>query len=192
MGIILTASIIFSGFYSSQYPSVLPFIFTFIAGMGLHSFLDLFYLDGVALLWPLTSMTERTPPLLGFTFEELNPIYNDLIAKVIATLDGGFESIYFLSMVFFANKFGTDTVLSYQIGSRRLQISAWPKKLQKIAIGLICVTVFFLILALLSIGWPAFDRDTFIVFLYIPLSFVYLLTGLLPFLMRETVKELNF
>ena len=169
----------------------MPFLLGLTAGMLLHVFLDFFYLGGVALFWPLQPINERIM-LFANSFEDLSPAYNGLFTKVIATLDGGFESIYFLVFVYLARKFNTDDQLDLTIRSNTITIRNWHKKLSWFAYSLIGITVIFLGLAFLSISWPFMDSDTFVVILYIPLSVVYMLTGFLPLLMRKTVEKISF
>jgi len=194
--LVIMLLILFCGYFISliwkqNFPNLLPFIFGLTTGMLLHAILDLFYLGGVSLLWPLLPMDERII-LFDFTFEDLSPALNDLLSKVIATLDGGFEVIYFLVFVHLARKFNTDSELVLKFRSKIFTVTDWPKKLSWFAYSLIGVTIIFLVIAFLSISWPFMDLDTFVIILYIPLSVVYLLTGFLPLLMRNTVEKLSF
>ena len=159
--------------------------------MLLHSLLDFFYLGGVALFWPLQPMNERII-LIPYTFEDLSPAFNDLLAKIIATLDVGFEAIYFLVFVYLARKLNTDNELVLTIRSNRVTVNNWHKKLTWFAYSLIGLTVVFLAIAFLSISWPFMGLDAFVIILYIPLSVVYMVTGFLPLLMRNTVENLSF
>ena len=194
--LIVMLLILFCGYcisftWKQKFPNLFPFIIGLTTGMLLHSLLDFFYLGGVAIFWPLQPMNERII-LIDFTFEDLSPALNDLLSKIIATLDGGFEAIYFLVFVHLARKFNTDSELMLRISSKTITVSDWPKKLSWFAYSLIGLTIIFLVIAFLSISWPFMDLDTFVILLYIPLSVVYLLTGFLPLLMRNTVEKLSF
>ncbi|MHA1443754.1 MAG: metal-dependent hydrolase [Candidatus Hodarchaeales archaeon] len=194
--LVIMALILFCGYFISliwkqNFPNLLPFIIGLTAGMLLHSILDLFYLGGVALFWPLQPMSDRII-ISDFTFEDLSPVLNDLLSKVIATLDGGFEAIYYLVLVHLAQKFNTDDELVLRFRSKIVTVTDWHKKLRLFAYSLIGITIIFLVIAFLSIYWPFMNLDTFVIILYIPLSVVYLLTGFLPLLMRNTVKKLSF
>jgi membrane-bound metal-dependent hydrolase YbcI (DUF457 family) len=76
--------------------------------------------------------------------------------------------------------------------SKNFEITNWTTKLKQFAFGLIGITIIFLAIAIISIDIPALDRDMFIVLLYIPLAPVYLLTGLLPLIMHNTVEEFSY
>ena len=191
MALILFCGYLISLIWKQKFPNLFPFIIGLTAGMLLHSILDLFYLGGVSLLWPLLPMDERIV-IVDFTFEDLSPAFNDLLSKIIATLDGGFEVIYYLVFVHLAGKFNTDEELVVRFRAKTVTITDWHKKLTLFAYSLIGVTLTFLVIAFLSISWPFLDLDTFVIILYIPLSFVYLLTGFLPVLMRNTVEEISF
>ncbi len=191
MGAILIVVFLTSGYFSTRYPDIIPFILGFVTGMLIHAVLDLFYLDGVAILWPLQAMNDRLV-LLDYTFAELNPAFNNLLAKVISTLDGGFEVIYYFVLVFLAKRFNTDQNIAFSFRNQRFHVDNWLSKLKTISFLLIGVTVFFLSLAFLSISVFLIDLEMFIVLLYIPLAPVYLLTGTLPLIMRETVENVDF
>ncbi|MFX1284108.1 MAG: metal-dependent hydrolase [Promethearchaeota archaeon] len=176
--------------FESAHTTYFSFIIGLIAGMVIHISLDMFYFDGVTLFWPFQPIGERTK-LIPFTYEDLSPAYNSLEAKIIGTLDGHFELIYYLAFVYLANKYQTNQELNIGYSSRNMIIHDWPKKLKVISFFLMIETVFFLGLAFISIFWPFLDRDNFIILLYVPLTPVYLLSGLLPFLMRETIAHLG-
>ncbi|MFX0207450.1 MAG: metal-dependent hydrolase [Candidatus Hodarchaeota archaeon] len=167
-----------------------PFIIGLILGMVIHITLDMFYFDGVTLFWPFQSIGRRTK-IVPFTYEDLSPAYNSLEAKIIGTLDGHFELIYYLVFAYLANKYQTNQELKIGYDSKKMIIRKWPQKLKLVSFFLIIEMVFFLSLAFISISWPLLDRDNFIMLLYIPLTLVYLLSGLLPFLMRETIAHLG-
>lgn len=194
--VVIMILILFGGYcvsflWKQRYPNLIPFLIGLTAGMLLHSLLDFLYLGGVALFWPLQPMNERII-LLPYTFEDLSPAFNDLLAKVISTLDGGFEAIYFLVLVYLARKLNTDNELVFTIRSNNFKVLNWHKKLTWFAYSLIGITVAFLVIAFLSISWSFMGLDTFVIILYIPLSVVYMLTGFLPLLMRNTVEKLSF
>jgi membrane-bound metal-dependent hydrolase YbcI (DUF457 family) len=191
MFFILISGLLISGYRSEKFPDMVPFILGFVSGMAIHAIMDLFYLDGVAILWPLQAMNERLV-ILDYTFAELTPVYNNLLAKVISTLDGGFEAIYYFVFIFLAKKFTTDQEISIQGFSRNMKVENWIPKLRSISFLVIGVTVIFLSLAFLSISILPIDLDIFIMLLYIPLAPVYLLTGTLPLIMRKTVEKVNF
>ena len=173
------------------YLDLMPFLLGLTTGMLLHVFLDFFYLGGVALLWPLQPMNERFI-LLDYTYEDLTPVYNNLLPKIVATLDGGFEAIYYLVFVHLGRKLNTDEDVNLGIGSFSLTVNNWYKKLTIFAYSLIVISVIFITMAFLSINWAWMGLEEFIVILYIPLSVVYLLTGFLPLIMRDTVEKINF
>ena len=194
--LVIMLLIVFCGYFISliwkkNFPNLFPFIIGVTLGMCLHAILDLFYLDGVSLLWPLLPMDERII-ILDVTFENLSHALNDLLSKVIMTLDGGFEAIYYLVFIHLARKFNTDDELVLRFRSKIVIVTDWHKKLRLFAYSLIGVTITFLVIAFLSISWPFMDLDTFVIILYIPLSIVYLLTSFLPLLMRNTVEKISF
>ena len=191
MGLILAIGFILPRLTTKNYPNLLPFIIGLVTGMFLHAILDLFYLGGVALFWPLQPLEERVT-LFEYTYNDLSPAYNDFLAKIIATLDGGFESIYYLIFVFLATRYHTDNEFYFSFKGKSFHMNNWLSKLRLFAFGLIGVTIFFLILAFISISWPFIDRSMFIILLYIPLIPVYLLTGFLPLIMRKTVEEISY
>lgn len=168
------------------------FLLGLISGMAIHSVLDLFYLDGVSLLWPLQPFGERIT-ILPFTYEDFSPILNSLMTKVILTLDGHFELIFYLVFAYFANKYNTDQSFSFSWRSKKIVVKNWPDKLKFISILLIISLILFLSLAFLSISWPFpfLGRDAFVFLLYIPLTPVYLLSGILPLLMKDTIVHLK-
>ncbi len=167
-----------------------PFIIGLTVGMGLHVALDMFYFDGVTLFWPFQAFGDRTR-INPFTFEDLSPAYNSLAAKIIGTLDGHFELIYYLLFVYLANKYHTNQKMKIGTERRNIIINNWTRKLELFSYFLIFSMVFFLCFAFLSIAWPIIDRNTFIILLYIPLTPVYLLSGILPLVMRETIVSLG-
>ncbi|MHA2112522.1 MAG: metal-dependent hydrolase [Candidatus Hodarchaeales archaeon] len=191
MLLILSCGYSISFIWKQRFPNLIPFIVGLTTGMLLHVVLDFFYLGGVAIFWPLQPMNERII-LIPYTFEDLSPASNDLLAKVIATLDGGFEAIYFLVFVYLARKFNTDSELVLTVRSNSFIVKDWYKKLTWFAYSLIGITFAFLVLSFLSISWTFMSLDTFVILLYIPLSVVYLLSGFLPLLMRNTVEKFTF
>jgi membrane-bound metal-dependent hydrolase YbcI (DUF457 family) len=191
MALILIIGILISVVRPDSSFGVKEFTLALVAGMAIHATLDLFYLDGVALLWPLQSMEDRFI-LLDYTFDELSPLYNDLLAKVISVLDGGFEAIYYFTFIYLASKLNTDKNIEFSFGAVNYNITNWTKKLRNFALGLIGVTIVFLAIALISINIPSLDRDAFIMLLYIPLAPVYFLTGLLPLIMHKTVEVFSY
>lgn len=189
--LVIIAIILITGYLTNFYfksASIIyyPFIVGLTAGMFIHVALDMVYFDGVTLLWPFQPLGERTI-ILSFTYEDLSPIYNSLLAKIIGTLDGHFELVYFLVFAHFASKHKVDQTIELKLGSKNFIIYSWPQKLKQISYFLIVEMIFFISLALLTINIPSIDRDSFIILLYIPLTPVYLLSGLLPLLMRETI-----
>ncbi len=191
MFFILISGLLISGYRSGEKSDTIPFILGLVAGMAIHALMDLFYLDGVAILWPLQAMNDRLV-ILDYTFAELTPVYNNLLAKVISTLDGGFETFYYLTFIFLANRFNTDQEIRFEMFSKKYEIKNWIGKLQSFSILLVGIIVIFLSLAFLSISVFPIDLEIFIMLLYIPLAPVYLLTGLLPLIMRKTVQEVTF
>jgi membrane-bound metal-dependent hydrolase YbcI (DUF457 family) len=191
MSLILIGGILIATLRTTNSFRVRSFTFGLVLGMVIHATLDLFYLDGVALFWPFQAMEDRVI-LLNYTFDELSPLYNDLLAKVISTLDGGFEAIYYFIFIYLASKSNTDKNLNFSVKSKNFEITNWTTKLKQFAFGLIGITIIFLAIAIISIDIPALDRDMFIVLLYIPLAPVYLLTGLLPLIMHNTVEEFSY
>ncbi|MFX0149672.1 MAG: metal-dependent hydrolase, partial [Candidatus Hodarchaeota archaeon] len=87
-----------------------PLIIGIISGMILHISLDMFYWDGVSLLWPLQLFGERIT-IIPFTYRDLSPLYNSLSSKLIAVVDGHFELLFFLFLSYLANKYNTDQQL---------------------------------------------------------------------------------
>jgi membrane-bound metal-dependent hydrolase YbcI (DUF457 family) len=166
------------------------FLLGLISGMAIHSVLDLFYLDGVSLLWPLQSFGERIK-ILPFTYEDFSPALNSLLSKVILTLDGHFELVFYLVFIHFANKYNTDQELSFNLATKKIKISNWPDKLRLISVLLVVNLILFLSLAFLSISWSFLGRDAFVILLYIPLTPIYLLSGVLPLLMKNTIAHLK-
>lgn len=167
-----------------------PFVIGLIGGMLFHVTLDMFYLGGVTLFWPLQPLGERVT-IVPFTYEELSPSHNSLMAKIIATLDGSFEIIFYWVFAILASKYNTSHEFSLGWKAKKISILNWPHKLRRISIFFAIIMVFFLLLAFLSIPWSVLDRDNFIILLYVPLTPMYLLSGLLPLLMRETIVHLG-
>ncbi len=165
-------------------------ILGFVTGMFLHTILDLFYLDGVTLLWPLQPIGDRVR-IIPFTFEDLSPAYNNLLVKIIAALDGGFDSLYYFAFAYLASEYKTNKSLKINFSGKTIEIREWRSKLKKIAWFLILVCIVFIFLAFLSIPWPGLDRDNFIILLYIPLLPIYVFSGILPLIMKETVLKME-
>lgn len=165
-----------------------PFTKGLAIGMVLHVILDLFYFDGVTLFWPFQPLGERIV-VLPFTYEDLSPAFNSLTSKIIGTLDGHFELVFYLMLAHLANKYQTNQEL--ELGWGKIKVQNWPNKLKWFSYFLIIEMIFFLLFAFLSISWPLIDRNTFFIILYIPLTPIYLLSGLLPFLMRETIVHIE-
>lgn len=157
-------------------------------GIFLHTLLDFFYFDGVSLLWPFQDFGERLY-IFNFTYENFPTSYNSLIAKLIGTFDGGFESIYFFLMANIAIKLQTDKEKIISLFSWSFKMNNWPKVLKQISYLTAIITLIFIILAFLSINWTFLDRDSFIILLYIPFTPIYLLSGLLPLLLTETISK---
>ncbi|MFX0151974.1 MAG: hypothetical protein ACFFAJ_14385, partial [Candidatus Hodarchaeota archaeon] len=105
--------------------------------------------------------------------------------------DGHFELLFFLFLSYLANKYNTDQQLLIRWRSKQFILNDWPKKLRLFSFYLVFQMIFFLLLAFLSISWPFLDRDTFIIILYIPLLPVFLLSGFIPIIMKETVVHIN-
>ena len=193
--LVVIATILFISYFAKfRYRSVqtiyFPFILGLVGGMFLHVALDLFYFDGVTLFWPLQPLNDRII-ILPFTYNDLPTTHNSLLAKVIGTLDGHAELVLYIVFAYLANKYQTNQELNLDWGFKRLKITNWPAKLTWVAYFLIIEMFFFLSLALLSISWPTLDRDLFIILLYIPLTPVYLLSGILPLIMRDTIVHLG-
>ncbi len=190
MGFILFVGLPLSRLKSNEFQDGNLFILGFVFGMAVHAVMDLFYLDGVAILWPLQAMNDRFV-ILDYTFAELTPVYNNLLAKVISTLDGGFEAVYYFVFIFLANRFNTDQEVSIKVFSLQYEIKNWISKLRTISFLVLGVTIVFLTIAMISISIVPISLETFIVLLYIPLAPIYLLTGTLPLIMRKTVQEVS-
>ena len=126
-----------------------------------------------------------------FTYDDLSPAFNSLTAKIIGTLDGYFELVFYLVFVFLANRYQTDQELNFHWKSKDIKITKWPKKLQYFSYFLVLQLIFFIILAFISIPWTFLDRNTFIIFLYIFLAPLYIITGFLPLFMRQTIYSLR-
>jgi membrane-bound metal-dependent hydrolase YbcI (DUF457 family) len=167
-----------------------PLVLGIISGMILHISLDMFYWDGVSILWPLQPFGERIT-IITFTYKDLSPLYNSLSSKLIAIVDGHFELLFFLFLSYLANKYNTNQQLFIRWRSKQFTLNDWPKKLRLISFYLVLQMIFFLLLAFLSISWLFLDRDTFIIILYIPLLPVFLLSGLIPIIMQETIAHIN-
>jgi len=188
--VVLTIGYLVNLWFERAQTIYFPFIIGLIVGMVIHITLDMFYFDGGTLFWPFQPIGERTKIIL-FTYENLSPAFNSLEAKIIGTLDGHFELIYYFVFAYLADKYQKDQEMKIGFGSKKRIIHNWPKKLRMVSFFLIIEAVFFLSLAFVSISWPILDRDNFIILLYVPLTPVYLLSGLLPFLMRETIVHLG-
>jgi hypothetical protein len=161
-----------------------------VGGMFLHVALDMFYFDGITLFWPFQPLDDRII-ILPFTYNDLPPDYNSLLAKIIGTLDGYAEFVLYIVFAHLANSYQTNQELNFDWGFKRLKITNWPTKLSWFSYFLIIEMLFFLSLALFSISWPTLDRDLFFILLYIPLTPVYLLSGILPLIMRDTIVHLG-
>jgi len=193
--LVVILSILFISFlanlrYESARKIYFPFILGIVGGMLIHITLDLFYFDGVTLFWPLQPLDDRII-ILSFTYNDLSPDYNSLLAKILGTLDGHAELILYIVFAQLANRYQTDQEINFGWASRRFKITNWPKKLTWFSYFLIIEMIFFLGLAIFSISWPNLNRNVFFIFLYIPLTPVYLLTGILPLIMRETIVHLG-
>ncbi|MHA2304843.1 MAG: hypothetical protein ACXACU_05565, partial [Candidatus Hodarchaeales archaeon] len=129
--------------------------------------------------------------IIPFTYDDLSPVFNSLAAKILAILDGYFEIIFYLVFIYLAKKSHSDSTLVFSWRDRRVVITDWLKKFNYFTYFLIVQFIFFLILAIVSIQLIPLDRNTFIILLYIPLTPVYILSGILPLLMRNTVYSLN-
>ena len=176
--------------YESAHSIYFPFILGLVSGMLIHIALDMFYFDGVTLFWPLQPLDDRII-ILPFTYNDLSPGYNSLLAKILGTLDGHAELLFYIVFAQLANKYQTDQEINFELSSWRFTIPDWPKKLTWFSYFLLIETIFFLGLATLSIPWPTLDRNMFFILLYIPLTPVYLLSGLLPLIMRDTIVHLG-
>ena len=86
-------------------------------------------------------------------------------------------------------KLHTDTEKKISLFSKSLKIENWPKILKHISYITAFFTLVFVILAILSINWAFLDRDTFIILLYIPFTPIYLLSGILPLFLTETISK---
>ncbi|UCG02866.1 MAG: metal-dependent hydrolase [Candidatus Heimdallarchaeota archaeon] len=190
IGLILLIGFLGNLKYESVSSIYFPFILGFVVGVLLHITLDLIYFDGVTLFWPLQPLDDRIY-ILPFTYNDLSPNYNSLSAKIIGTIDGHAELLFYIVFAYLANRYHTNQEITLGWSSRRFKIYNWPKKLTWFSIFLIFEMLFFLGLAIFSITWPSLDRDAFFILLYIPLTPVYLLSGLLPLIMRETIFHLG-
>ncbi|UCE12312.1 MAG: metal-dependent hydrolase [Candidatus Heimdallarchaeota archaeon] len=188
ISLILVVAYFASLWFVSAKTIYFPLTIGLVIGMVLHVFLDLFYFDGVTLFWPFQHLDERII-VLPFTYEDLSPDFNFLTSKIIGTLDGHFELIFYLMFVRLANKYQTNQELELVGG--KIKVHNWPNKLKWFSYFLIVEMIFFLLFAFLSISWPSIDRNTFFIILYIPLTPIYLFSGLLPFLMRETIIQIE-
>lgn len=177
-------------FFSQTTRSLFPFIIGYVLGVFLHIILDLFYFDGVTLLWPLQPFGERTR-IIPFTYEDLSPAYNFLAAKIIGIFDGHFEFIFYLVFVHLSQKYHTNQELAVSWDTRKIILHNWPIKLKWFSFYIIGQMIFFIGLAFFSIPWAALDRDNFIILLHIPLIPIILLSGILPLLMRDTIISLG-
>ena len=187
---VLFISFLASLWYESARLIYFPFILGLVGGMLIHITLDLFYFDGVTLFWPLQPLDARII-ILPFTYNDLSPMYNSLLAKILGTLDGHAELVLYIVFAQLANRYQTDQEINFGWASRRFKITNWPKKLTWFSYFLIIEMIFFLGLAIFSISWPNLNRDVFFILLYIPLTPVYLFSGILPLLMRETIAHLG-
>ncbi|MFW9903959.1 MAG: metal-dependent hydrolase [Candidatus Thorarchaeota archaeon] len=192
--VIIGAILFFSYLAKLRFESVrltyFPLIIGLVGGMLLHITLDMFYFDGITLFWPLQPLGDRII-ILQFTYNDLPTNYNSLLVKIIGTLDGHAEFVFYLVFAYLANKYQTNQELNLGWGLKRLKITNWPKKLTWFSYFLIFEMFFFLGLAFFSISWSILDRDLFFILLYIPLTPVYFFSGLLPLLMRETIVHLG-
>ncbi|MHA1973989.1 MAG: metal-dependent hydrolase [Candidatus Hodarchaeales archaeon] len=166
------------------------FLFGLVTGMFLHSIADLFYLDGVSLFYPLQPFGERVY-LTNFTFEDLPIDFNFLAAKIIGTLDAGFEGIFFLVFAHYALKLQVDETKRFAILNKEFIVYEWPKKLKKIGYLTLAIALVFLIFAFISIPLDFIDRDAFIIILYLPFTPIYFLSGILPLVMKNTCYEIG-
>ncbi|MHA1330216.1 MAG: metal-dependent hydrolase [Candidatus Hodarchaeales archaeon] len=190
MSVIIIIVLILRLFRNQKYEVFSFFLFGLVVGMFLHSVADLFYLDGVSLFWPIQPFGDRLY-LFDFTFEDLPKAFNSLAAKVIGTIDAGFESVYFLVFAHYALRHHVDENKSFKIRNNELIIHEWPNKLKKIAYLTLTIALVFLIFAFLSVPLDLVDRDTFIILLYIPFTPVYFLSGILPLLMKNTCFKIG-
>ncbi|MFX0185360.1 MAG: hypothetical protein ACFE95_19940, partial [Candidatus Hodarchaeota archaeon] len=164
-----------------------PLILGTISGMIIHVTLDMFYLDGVTLFWPLGERITIIP----FTYNDLSPLYNSLLAKIIGTIDGHFELIFYYTLSHLANKYNTNKQLLVKWRSKQIILHDWPKRLRLFSLYLFMQMIFFLILAILSTSWPFLDRDAFIIILYIPLIPLFFLSSAIPLIMQETIAHIK-
>jgi len=190
ISVILLIAIVYQFFSENARIIYSPFLFGVVGGMLLHIGLDMFYFDGVTLLWPFQPMGERIT-IIPFTYEDLSPAFNSLTAKIIGTLDGYFELVFYLVFVLLANRYQTDQELNFHWKSKDIKITKWPMKLKYFSYFLVFQLLFFILLAFISIPWTFFDRNTFIIVLYIPLAPLYVITGFLPLFMRKTIYSLG-
>ncbi|MFW9853656.1 MAG: metal-dependent hydrolase [Candidatus Thorarchaeota archaeon] len=153
-------------------------------GMFLHVLLDFLYLEGISWFWPFQAWGDRTY-VVPFTYMDLDP----LLAKILLTLDGYFEFIFYLVMAGFAKRTNTCHELSIS-WPKELIIRDWPNKLQRLALGLFFLMIIFLGFAVYSHTWPDMTVETYTIVLYFPLLPVYFISGLLPYLMRETIQNI--
>jgi membrane-bound metal-dependent hydrolase YbcI (DUF457 family) len=152
-------------------------------GMILHVLFDFLYLEGITWFWPFQPWGNRTY-VIPITYMDLDPF----LAKILLTLDGYVEFIFYFVMVALARRTNTSQslVLSWP---REIIIGSWPDKLQKIALSLIALMIIFLGFAVISSPWPEITLESYIILIYLPLLPVYCISGFLPYAMRETLQH---
>ena len=190
ISVILLIAIVYQFFSENARIIYSPFLFGVVVGMLLHIGLDLFYFDGVTLLWPFQPIGERIT-IIPFSYNDLSPAFNSLASKILATLDGYFELVFYLVFVLLANRYQTDQELNFHWKSKDIKITKWPMKLKYFSYFLVFQLIFFILLAFISIPWTFLDRNTFIIFLYILLAPLYVISGFLPLFMRQTIYSLR-
>lgn len=151
-----------------------------IIGLVLHITLDFFYLDGVSIFWPF--IQERIK-ILPITINDFPESLNFLTAKIIATIDGEIDFLFYLAMVKYAKN--SDNSLNFDFHLFNLRIDRWKEKLTWYSYLLIVEMIFFIILAFLSIPIVFMDLEVFIILLYAPMIPTILLSCLLPLILKS-------
>ena len=150
-------------------------LFGIVFGGTTHSILDLFYVDGVAIFWPL--VLQKISPF-GLSYTNLSP----MIQKLYGVADLAFESLWWAFLAILVNWKGVDRTL--QIGFLKVQHSPLILFIAACIEGSLMVIFFFLAFFI-----P--DRDLFFVLLYIPGFVILFISMVLPFLLRRTYYSLS-
>lgn len=148
-------------------------------GIGIHIFMDFFYIDGVSVLWPLIS--DRIYP-----FPNLLPTYNsfpDNVQRLLAASDIAFDGIYWIILGRIISMNFDDTAI--KIGKRRIKNSG-----NKLQIAGLVVLIGLFAFGLVGYFTEIFSRDVFVIILYIPGMFVLFLTCFSPFIFKNFVLDI--